>query len=101
VRFYACHRHEIGLITSSPQHILAPHTDWRVFEALKQALKREGRPPALHLTRLTKNDEGPTSLTLVGNTAGSPQVSGSEPSRRWCGWPAGLGQAEDVARSPC
>jgi NitT/TauT family transport system substrate-binding protein len=39
VRFYALRLHEAGLIKSTPQKIIAQHTDWRFFNELKQELK--------------------------------------------------------------
>lgn len=39
VRFYALRLHEIGMIKSSPQKILAKATDWRFLDELKQELK--------------------------------------------------------------
>jgi NitT/TauT family transport system substrate-binding protein len=39
VRFYALRLHEIGLIKSTPQKIIAQGTDWRFFTALKKELK--------------------------------------------------------------
>jgi NitT/TauT family transport system substrate-binding protein len=39
VRFYALRLHEIGLIKSTPQKILAQGTDWRFFNELKKELK--------------------------------------------------------------
>jgi NitT/TauT family transport system substrate-binding protein len=39
VRFYALRLHEVGMITSTPQQIIARGTDWRFFDALKQELK--------------------------------------------------------------
>jgi NitT/TauT family transport system substrate-binding protein len=39
VRFYALRLHEIGLIRSTPQKIIAQGTDWRFFNALKKELK--------------------------------------------------------------
>jgi len=40
VRFYALRLHEIGLIKSTPQKIIAQGTDWRFFNELKKELKR-------------------------------------------------------------
>ena len=40
VRFYALRLHEVGMIKSSPQKIIAQGTDWRFFTALKKELKR-------------------------------------------------------------
>ena len=39
VRFYALRLHEVGMIKSSPQKIIAQGTDWRFFNALKKELK--------------------------------------------------------------
>ena len=39
VRFYALRLHEAGLITESPQRIIARGTDWRFVDELKQELK--------------------------------------------------------------
>ena len=39
VRFYALRLHEVGMLKSSPQKILAEGTDWRFFNALKKELK--------------------------------------------------------------
>jgi NitT/TauT family transport system substrate-binding protein len=39
VRFYALRLHEIGMIKSSPQKILAQGTDWRFINELKKELK--------------------------------------------------------------
>jgi NitT/TauT family transport system substrate-binding protein len=39
VRFYALRLHEVGLIKSSPQKIIAQGTDWRFFNELKKELK--------------------------------------------------------------
>jgi len=39
VRFYALRLHELGLIKSTPQKIIAQGTDWRFFNALKKELK--------------------------------------------------------------
>jgi NitT/TauT family transport system substrate-binding protein len=39
VRFYALRLHEIGLIKSTPQKIIAQGTDWRFFNELKKVLK--------------------------------------------------------------
>jgi NitT/TauT family transport system substrate-binding protein len=39
VRFYALRLHEIGMITSSPQKIIAQGTDWRFLNELKLELK--------------------------------------------------------------
>jgi NitT/TauT family transport system substrate-binding protein len=39
VRFYALRLHEVGMIKSSPQKILAQGTDWRFLNELKKELK--------------------------------------------------------------
>jgi NitT/TauT family transport system substrate-binding protein len=39
VRFFALRLHEIGMITSSPQKIIARGTDWRFLNELKKELK--------------------------------------------------------------
>jgi NitT/TauT family transport system substrate-binding protein len=39
VRFYALRLHEIGMIKSSPQKIIAKGTDWRFLNELKRELK--------------------------------------------------------------
>jgi NitT/TauT family transport system substrate-binding protein len=39
VRFFALRLHEIGMITSSPQKIIARGTDWRFLKELKKELK--------------------------------------------------------------
>jgi NitT/TauT family transport system substrate-binding protein len=39
VRFYALRLHEVGMIKSSPQKIIAEGTDWRFLNELKQELK--------------------------------------------------------------
>ena len=41
VRFYALRLHEIGLIKSTPQKIIAQSTDWRFLNELKRELKGE------------------------------------------------------------
>ncbi|HSF06403.1 MAG TPA: hypothetical protein VLG10_11490 [Methylomirabilota bacterium] len=38
-RFYALRLHEIGMIKSTPQKLLAQCTDWRFLTGLKKALK--------------------------------------------------------------
>jgi NitT/TauT family transport system substrate-binding protein len=40
VRFYALRLHEIGMIQSSPQKLIAQGTDWRFLTELKKELKR-------------------------------------------------------------
>jgi NitT/TauT family transport system substrate-binding protein len=39
VRFYALRLHEVGMIKSSPQKLIAQGTDWRFFNELKKELK--------------------------------------------------------------
>jgi NitT/TauT family transport system substrate-binding protein len=39
IRFYALRLHEAGMITSTPQRILAEGTDWRFLNELKRELK--------------------------------------------------------------
>ena len=39
VRFYALRLHEAGMITSSPQKLVAQGTDWRLFNELKKEMK--------------------------------------------------------------
>jgi NitT/TauT family transport system substrate-binding protein len=39
VRFYALRLHEVGMIKSSPQKIIAQGTDWRFFNELKKEMK--------------------------------------------------------------
>jgi NitT/TauT family transport system substrate-binding protein len=39
IRFYALRLHEIGMIKSTPQKIMAGSTDWRFFNELKRELK--------------------------------------------------------------
>jgi NitT/TauT family transport system substrate-binding protein len=39
VRFYALRLHEIGLIKSTPQKLIAQGTNWRFFNELKKELK--------------------------------------------------------------
>jgi NitT/TauT family transport system substrate-binding protein len=39
LRFYALRLHEVGLIKSSPQKIIADGTDWRFLNELKRELK--------------------------------------------------------------
>jgi NitT/TauT family transport system substrate-binding protein len=39
LRFYALRLHEVGMIQSSPNAILAEHTDWRFLNELKRELK--------------------------------------------------------------
>jgi NitT/TauT family transport system substrate-binding protein len=39
VRFYALRLHEIGMVKSTPQKIIAQGTDWRFFNELKRELK--------------------------------------------------------------
>ena len=39
LRFYALRLHEVGMIKSSPNEILAEGTDWRFVNELKRELK--------------------------------------------------------------
>jgi NitT/TauT family transport system substrate-binding protein len=39
LRFFALRLHEVGMITSSPNEILADGTDWRFLNELKRELK--------------------------------------------------------------
>ena len=39
VRFYALRLHEVGMIQSSPQKLIAQGTDWRFLTELKKELK--------------------------------------------------------------
>ena len=39
LRFYALRLHEVGMIKSSPQKLLAQGTDWRFLTALKKEMK--------------------------------------------------------------
>ncbi len=39
LRFYAVRLHEVGMIKSTPQQLIAQGTDWRFLTALKQELK--------------------------------------------------------------
>jgi NitT/TauT family transport system substrate-binding protein len=39
IRFYALRLHELGMIKSTPQRILADGADWRFFDELKRELK--------------------------------------------------------------
>jgi NitT/TauT family transport system substrate-binding protein len=39
LRFYALRLHESGLINSSPNELIAEHTDWRFLDELKRELK--------------------------------------------------------------
>jgi NitT/TauT family transport system substrate-binding protein len=39
VRFYALRMNEVGMITSTPQKIIAQGTDWRFLRELKKELK--------------------------------------------------------------
>ena len=39
LRFYALRMHEAGLIKSSPQKLIAEHTDWRFLNEVKRELK--------------------------------------------------------------
>jgi NitT/TauT family transport system substrate-binding protein len=39
LRFYALRLHEAGLIKSSPNQLIAEHTDWRFLDEIKRELK--------------------------------------------------------------
>jgi NitT/TauT family transport system substrate-binding protein len=39
IRFYALRLHEVGMVKSSPQKIIADGTDWRFFNEVKRELK--------------------------------------------------------------
>jgi NitT/TauT family transport system substrate-binding protein len=39
LRFYALWLHEAGLIQSSPQQLIAQHSDWRFLDELKREPK--------------------------------------------------------------
>ena len=39
MRFFAIQLHEVGMIKSSPQKIIAQGTDWRFFNELRKELK--------------------------------------------------------------
>jgi NitT/TauT family transport system substrate-binding protein len=39
LRFFALRLHEVGMITTSPNKIIADGTDWRFFNELKRELK--------------------------------------------------------------
>jgi NitT/TauT family transport system substrate-binding protein len=39
IRFYALRLHEVGMVKSSPQKIIAEGTDWRFFNEVKRELK--------------------------------------------------------------
>jgi NitT/TauT family transport system substrate-binding protein len=39
VRFFALRLHEVGMIKSTPQQIIAQHTNWRFLDELKMELK--------------------------------------------------------------
>jgi NitT/TauT family transport system substrate-binding protein len=39
MRFYALRLHEVGMIRSSPNRIIAEGTDWRFLDELKRELK--------------------------------------------------------------
>ena len=39
LRFYALRLHEVGMLKSTPQKLLAQGTDWRFFNELKKELK--------------------------------------------------------------
>ena len=39
MRFYALRMHDVGMVKSSPQKIIAQGTDWRFMNELKKELK--------------------------------------------------------------
>ena len=39
LRFYALRLHDVGMIKSSPQKLIAQGTDWRFLNELKKELK--------------------------------------------------------------
>jgi NitT/TauT family transport system substrate-binding protein len=39
MRFYALRLHEVGMIKSTPQDVIAKGTDWRFLNELKRELK--------------------------------------------------------------
>src|SRR5215471_18792227 len=39
IRFYALRLHEVGMVKSSPQKIIADGTDWRIFNEVRRELK--------------------------------------------------------------
>ena len=39
VRFYALRLHEVGMLKSTPQTLIAQGTDWRFLTALKKEMK--------------------------------------------------------------
>ena len=39
IRFYGLRMHELGMIKSPPQKLIAEHTDWRLLNELKRELK--------------------------------------------------------------
>jgi len=39
MRFYALRLHEVGMLKSTPQKLIAQGTDWHFFNELKQELK--------------------------------------------------------------
>jgi NitT/TauT family transport system substrate-binding protein len=39
VRFYALRLHEVGMLKSTPQQLIARGTDWRFLNELKKELK--------------------------------------------------------------
>ena len=43
VRFYALRLHEVGMVRSSPQKLIAQGTHWRFLNELKRELKGCGR----------------------------------------------------------
>ena len=44
IRFYALRLHEVGLIKSSPNKIIATATDWRFLNELKELSGPQDRP---------------------------------------------------------
>jgi NitT/TauT family transport system substrate-binding protein len=39
LRFHALRLHEVGMIKSAPEKLIAQHTDWRFLNELKRELK--------------------------------------------------------------
>ena len=39
IRFYALRMHQVGLMKSNPDKLIAKHTDWRFLNELKRELK--------------------------------------------------------------
>jgi len=39
VRFYALRLHEVGMVKSSPQKLIAEGTDWRFLTEIKEELQ--------------------------------------------------------------